>query len=420
MSRLRFLTVCIILSAIIPVAAQSQVPPRSEPVDSVEVYFRVNKSSLDPDYMGNSVRLRDFSNSYRQLTTEERAFSADKIQIYATASPEGSEQTNTRLVEQRIQSITRYLQAEFGFSPSLFERIGILYDWDLLAELIERSSETYKTEVLDVVRSDRSDVDKKAALRALDRGQVWKDLLNNYFPTMRYTHVMIGGRYAEIKARRKAFQPIARIGTELPNPRLRAPEAALAPIAFYHESSWYRDIYLKVNTAILPLLILNAAVEVDLSNHLSFHMPVYFCPFDWFSPTTKFRCLGVQPEFRYWFRPEDGWFMGAHGGVSLYNLAVSSGEYRMQDHDGTTPLIGGGLSVGYRTRLGRDPFSPWLLEFSLGAGAYDMHYDLFDNVPNGKMMFSDRQKTYFGIDNVSVSLVYKFNLKKYTTRERYR
>ena len=33
----------------------------------------------------------------------------------------------------------------------------------------------------------------------------------------------------------------------------------------------------------LPLLIMNLAVEVDLSNHWSFHLPVYFCPTDWFS-----------------------------------------------------------------------------------------------------------------------------------------
>lgn len=169
----------------------------------------------------------------------------------------------------------------------------------------------------------------------------------------------------------------------------------------------------------LPLLIMNLAVEVDLSNHWSFHLPVYFCPTDWFSRTAKFRCLGVQPELRYWFRPEDGWFMGAHAGTALYNLAVNNGQYRMQDHDGSTPLWGGGLSVGYRTRLGSDPDSRWLLEFALGAGAYDMCYDLFDNVPNGKLMQSGLRKTYFGLDNASVSLVYRFNLKKYTTLERY-
>ena len=222
MRPLRLITILSLLVGM-AIASYAQTADPPAPVDSVEVYFRAGKSTLDPDYMQNSVRLGDFSRSYRQLTTQERAFSADKIRIYATASPEGSEQTNTRLVEQRVRSITRYLQTQFGFSPDIIERKDMLYDWDLLAGLIARSDEPYREAVLDIVRSGSGDAAMKSALRSLDGGRTWSSLLADYFPQMRYTHVTIGGKYAELKARRQAYIPLETVRTAFSGPVLEAP-----------------------------------------------------------------------------------------------------------------------------------------------------------------------------------------------------
>jgi len=74
-----------------------------------------------------------------------------------------------------------------------------------------------------------------------------------------------------------------------------------------------------------------------------------------------------------------------------------------------TPALGGGVSVGYRMPLGRS--DRWNVEFSLGAGAYRLHYDKFHNEPGGAYSSTVR-KTFFGVDNAAVSFSYTFDLKK--------
>ena len=71
--------------------------------------------------------------------------------------------------------------------------------------------------------------------------------------------------------------------------------------------------------------------------------------------------------------------------------------------------MGGGISAGYRTHLSKN--KRWKMEFALGAGVYDSHYDKFYNEPNGRL-YGDYQKTFIGVDNVSVAIAYAFNLKK--------
>jgi len=43
----------------------------------------------------------------------------------------------------------------------------------------------------------------------------------------------------------------------------------------------------------------------------------------------------------------------------------------------------------------------------LGAGCYRLHYDKFRNESNGALVES-RQKTFFGIDQVNISITYTF------------
>ncbi|MEE1308569.1 MAG: DUF3575 domain-containing protein, partial [Bacteroidaceae bacterium] len=104
-------------------------------------------------------------------------------------------------------------------------------------------------------------------------------------------------------------------------------------------------------------------------------------------------------------------FAGAHFGLTYYNFAFN-GDYRYQDHGGTTPAIGGGLSVGYRMPISKD--NRWRMEFSLGAGVYPLHYDVFHNTKKTKdgLMTETIKKTYWGIDQAAISFLYTFDLKK--------
>jgi hypothetical protein len=167
---------------------------------------------------------------------------------------------------------------------------------------------------------------------------------------------------------------------------------------------------IKTNAIGWGMAISNLALEVELAKHFSFNLPVYYSGVDYFKSNTKFRIFGIYPEFRYWFKERDGWFIGAHGGLAYYNLALG-GDWRIQDTNGTTPALGGGLNVGYRMSLSKK-HPRWKVEFTLGGGVYDVHYEKFVNEKDGPKAQGSVNKTAFALDNVGVSFSYSIDLKK--------
>lgn len=170
-----------------------------------------------------------------------------------------------------------------------------------------------------------------------------------------------------------------------------------------------RHWYLKTNTIGWGLLIANLAGEMDWGKHWSFVLPVYYSACNYFTSEVKFRTLTLQPELRYWFRNNHtGWYTGAHLGASWFNLAAG-GDYRYQDHNRCTPALGGGLNGGYRMPMSKN--GRWWLEFSLGAGVYQVDYDKFQNRKNGSWIANEK-KVAFAVDQVAVSVAYRFDRKK--------
>ncbi len=168
---------------------------------------------------------------------------------------------------------------------------------------------------------------------------------------------------------------------------------------------YVRDVTVKVNALTLPLLVVNAAVEVRPMEHWSVSLPVYYTALDWFSETVKFRVLAIQPELRYWLKGDmTGLFFNAHGTFGYYNMAWG-GTYRYQDHARRSPSLGGGLGIGYKLPMDEGE-TPWGIEFGIGGGVVPLHYDYYYNVPNGRLAGSDTH-TYFGLDQAFVSFTYR-------------
>lgn len=178
-------------------------------------------------------------------------------------------------------------------------------------------------------------------------------------------------------------------------------------------NSWTPSIYLKTNSLGWAMAVINIAAEFDLGKHWSLNVPIYYSGYNYFKSTIKFRTLAIQPGVRYWFKQsnKDGLFLDGHFGMGYYNIAVDK-EFRFQDHDGETPAIGGGLSLGYRMPMGKN--GRWKVEFAAGAGAYKLHYDKYHNLENTTegQYYESIKKTYIGLDHASISFSYKFNLKK--------
>ncbi|MCM1336604.1 MAG: DUF3575 domain-containing protein [Candidatus Amulumruptor caecigallinarius] len=163
---------------------------------------------------------------------------------------------------------------------------------------------------------------------------------------------------------------------------------------------------LSTNAVEWGMFISNISGGYNFGRSWTAALSLHYSGINYMTSRRKFRTFIVRPEMRWWPRAGyTGFFIDAHLEMAYYNFALTSRRYRIQDRDGSHPALGGGLGVGYRLRLGS---GRWALEGQVGAGVYHLDYDRFYNRPNGQYV-DTRRRTWFGIDNVALSIVYNFN-----------
>lgn len=422
--------------------------------DSVCIYYRAGYRCVEPDYRNNGERLDRFAAAVRQAA---ETGVLERIVVRTGASPDGTQSANDRLVIYRADSLASCLIRMTGISSNRVEKqpIGIL--WDKLREQVAASDMPYREEVLRILdneplwtfdENNRIVGGRKKMLMDLGGGRPYNYMLCHFFPDLRNSTLVLlyvgdadrdagpsdepSGQARQVPEPSQpeqsgetvpepSQQPVqpgpaeeTEHSSEIVSDAVPAVVSASQPapsreIRTTPESEgWRPGIRVKTNAVGWAMMMMNAAVEIDISRHLSINLPIYYSACNYFTNRVKFRMLGTQPELRVWPLRGRRFFAGVHFGVASYNLALG-GEWRIQDHNGNSPALGGGINVGYRIPLGRN--NRWNVEFSLGAGVYKAHYDKFRNESNGAYDSTVR-KTFVGLDNAAVSFSYKFDLKK--------
>lgn len=376
--------------------------------------FRVNSMSIDSTYMDNAARIQEMVEFLRSLR-QDSTLTVIKISFSGVSSPEGSYEINRKLAFGRLASLENIIRSEVDIPDSLVFRDDAYIRWDYLRSLVEHSDFSWKDEVMAILDEEarlvdyhqpNSRVDRRVIkLRELDGGKVWQWMNRHFFQRMRNACVVLVTYKKEVPP---APEPVVESDTVVVEPVVETVPDTMVVIPAPKGPS--RNLYLKSNAIGWGMLIANAAAEVDLADHWSISLPVYYSALNYFTSRLKFRTLCFQPEVRYWLSSENqGWFGGAHLGVAWFNYA-KGGDWRYQDHHRRTPMLGGGVSGGYRKSISSN--KRWLLEFSLGCGAYKLHYDIFYNEPNGQLA-DTRKRTFFGIDHAAISIVYRLgSIKK--------
>lgn len=390
-----------------------------------EVYidFRVNSSVVDSAFSANAVHLREMKDFLRNIR-EDHTMKIVDVSFRGAASPEGSDQLNRRLARERLTALEEEVRREVDIPDSLITRSDSYIPWDLLKSQVEASDLPRKDAVMAILEDEapsadgelpHTHIDKRIErLKALDAGKTWQLMKKRFFHRMRNAcAVLVTYKQATPSVSDSVCHADA-IAAESASELVEAsPDTALAVNASAAEArKWGRKLYVGTNAVGLGMGVANIATELDLAQHWSFCLPVYYCAWNYFKPTIKFRVFSFHPEFRYWLTENnDGLYAGVHFGMGFYNFAFN-GDYRYQRHGGGVPLNGGGVDVGYRMPFSRN--RRWHMEFSLGAGVYPLHYDKFRNTPNTKdgLLTGSMRKTYWGIDQIAVSFSYMFDLKK--------
>lgn len=379
---------------------------------SVEIYFRLGEAKYDPQFKDNQSNLKKF-------VEEVNAHSADSlytrfsVDFYGGASPEGSEKVNGRLAQKRLDNaMTALEKAGFDFgrfrSGGLHTSKATIENWEGFTDSIASDDRMpHRDEVLAIISDTTlTSADKEKKLKSL-KGGVWKYMNHNILSTARVFIAVVRCRTDLQIASVEPLCPEATLSTGFAAPKAMFQNFQSAPeIQPPAQQEWTRKLSVKTNTLGLAMLMGNAAAEIDLTRNLSLNFPIYYSALNYFTSTIKFRTFAIQPELRWNFTRPEGLFVGAHFGLAYFNLAAN-GNYRIQTHNGNEPLVGGGLSIGYRLPLTKN--KRWNVEFTLGAGAYRFNYDKFYNEPNGALAGSE-SRTYIGLDNAGVSFMYSFEL----------
>ena len=413
---LKHVYITLIVLLLVVVGAHSQ-----ETHTEISVDFRVNSPVIERDFSDNSARLNQIINFLREVENDSTTTMLE-VSFCGSASPEGSHQLNQNLAHKRLEALENLVRSEVDIPEEIITRDDEHISWDTLREFVVNSDIEQKQAILDIIDQEARLIDypgnrhidhRVVQLQNLGDGKPWQQLNKLYFARMRNACVIFITYKQEPKPQPiEEPAPVEVIEEVVEVEEVVDTVVAAVPDTIVIDDSWTRKLHLKTNTLGWALAISNIAAEIDLAEHWSFTLPVYFSALNYFTSTIKFRTFALQPEVRYWInKHNEGWFGGAHFGMAYYNLALD-GDIRYQDHDGKSPALGGGISIGYRKPITSD--NRWHIEFTLGAGAYRLHYDKFYNTPNTSagLMVETVKKTYWGLDNAAVTFTYSFDLNK--------
>ena len=377
------------------------------------LYFKLNQFNIDSKYKDNGATISRMVEDINKELEHEGTVPAN-LHIIASASPEGPLAINRNLALRRAEQAKKLLVELFPqFKEDNIEVETIINSWDGVIQSIENDPQLKYREELLIILKDESltNQQKDQAIRNIPEAfeQIRYSLMDNK-RTASITFTVYD-QLAKAKDRLQPVPPFCALNAkaQVANPA-QLTDVGLMAVPKVKNSHRFPTVTLKTNFLGLGLGHINLAAEIDFAKHWSLALPFYYSGgFDYFKSTIKFRGIIFQPEIRFYPVNNDGFFIGAHYGMSWYNLAVD-GQYRIQDHKGKTPAMGGGLSLGYAFNFGKT--SKWGMEFSIGGGVYDARYDKFYNEENGPYAEHGVRTTYMGVDNASISLTYTINPKR--------
>ena len=404
------------------------------PLPELPVYFRANRSVVDPDYMGNRLALSRMSSVF----TPENSPYIVSLRIDGYASPEGSSAVNERLSWERAEALKRYILTYHPtVPPSKVVSVGMGVNWAELRRLVDADLRTpRRAEVLYIIDHVHAHIDavsnvsRKKSLMDLGT-HPWEYMLRNHFPLLRGTLTVViqpdtpAGVVASMK-QALTGEPHA-VYVDLPaDPPAEAPRGAdtvyveRAPV---RQTPVFRVVPNQAGEGRQPLFALKTNLLFDLGTALNLEAEIpigrgwslageYVFPW-WLSESRQIalQTLSGTAEGRRWFgdregrAPLTGWFAGVYGGLGYYDL-----EWKDKGYQGE--FFHAGLSGGYAHSIGWS--GNWRMEYSIGLGVLQTKYRAYEPVFGIDEQWhlirqKDGRRTWFGPTRAKVSLVWMLN-----------
>lgn len=406
-------------SLLVPtMSAAADISPDSvmelQPVQ-IDIDFVINRSDINPAFSDNAGSISAMDSLFNE-TSSDSTISIRNVSFRGAASPDGGLNLNRVLSERRMNSLKNFVSGRYALPDSVISAQGSEIPWNTFRSLVATTPFAGSERVLEIINqgddNNAADVNRRLALlRTHNSGRTWRLLAGEFFPRLRLASMTVE-RMQTIPQRSpepvfesceaEAEEAVKEIVEEKAVEEVAEATPGPVPAARCHRS-WH----VSTNVLAWTLGMTNLMGEYDFGCHWSVALSLYYSAWNYAKATRKFRAFIFRPELRWWLgEGHRGLFVDGHIQMAAYNFALPGWEYRIQDVGGRHPALGGGIGVGYRLPLGRS--GRWAAEAAIGVGVYHLEYNRFVNEENGALV-DRRERTFFGLDNVSVSVVYNFN-----------
>jgi hypothetical protein len=383
------------------------------------INFRVNRTTLEKDYMDNA---RTLDMIHRTFSDKELLTAMDFITVTAAASPEGNTAANEKLAANRALAVKSYIMWRYPFMnrDNIFT-FSIGEDWTGLRRMVEQDMDTpYRAEVLGVLDSDGDSQLKRSMLRGVGGGAAYRYIAANMLPKLR-------GAAACMIYYKEEPQTVTVVDTVRTHTHThdvdtvyidRVVEKERIVTVQAEEAPARKTYYMSVKTNLLYDLALlpDLAFEFSLPRRWSIEVGGQWSWWNTRDPKHFYhRIQFAGLEARKWLgradrTPLTGHFLGVYGMGGTYDLKFGD-EGVLSDRSWSA-----GLTYGYAHPIGRR----LNLEYSLGVGYLGGEYKRYT-------WYSPHQcypwegtfdRSYFGLTKAEVSLVWLIGSGKNPERKR--
>lgn len=373
--------------------AEASSPPERwiETSDSIRttIFFRVNESTVDGSYMGNSERL-DALGAFMLPDTSLRKISAV---VTATASPEGRMSLNRKLAAKRAAAVVAFFRETYPNTEiSIGDETSIAYDWSSMRRIVEEDTDIpYREWLLPIIDDPLlDDTARESQIRALGGGSAYDYLKKNVL-----NHLRTG--VITVTARR-----ITTVVLQEP-PVVCEPRDSVKPVPPAAPAKEPCRFALRTNLLFDLVGAPNLGVEFPVGKHFSLGADAAYA-FWRIDNLYALQTIQGSVEAKYWFKPSrrgvlTGWSVGVYGiYCSRYDVQWRSGY----QGDG---FWSAGLSAGYSF-----PLSKRLnLEFAIAGGYFHTpEVRSYTRPENGHLMWKETRYNVgrFSLTKLQLNLVW--------------
>ena len=393
--------------------------------DTLEIRFGLDSYVIDMQFDGNQPRWDTFEQTFVQRFAGMNPLGI-KVDIYAGASPEGNVAHNRMLAQERGESIRQLIEQRMRGRVGHIVIHNEAARWQGLYEAVEASHETWRDQVLDIIRQPASINEngrdrREWLLRHTLGNEVWDKLYNTYMPPLRSgASAIVSWCPENLPSRRDTLVVIDTVYVVQPVvTRLDASNSELMEAIAENKAVVRKPVWiLRTNIPLLAVGTPNLQLEWSLDHRDRWSINLEGAWSWWTFAHNGFanQIIYGSMELRYWLgrRWRHHTLSGWHIGIGV---AAGYGDVEWRSRGYQAELYSGFLNIGWQGRFGR--YKQWALDMGIGLGYAHIPWRRYKGssiFPEGReeqyddhLMWRETNRTnWIGAPHINISIGYVF------------